>query len=173
MPRPRRRSALAARPRGASPAAPDGSGQGGSPPPPPRPTARALGVKTSASCGSALTRGGERASQNPFEILLEELKLRNLVPHRRQLLANQREKARTESRARPAIQRGRQRLEMTKRQTQRACPTDEAHLQHARLVVAAITRCGSARGRQHPDPFVVANRPRGQAGPLPDMAHGK
>jgi hypothetical protein len=103
-----------------------------------RPTTRSLNFETLATLGAALTRRSKGASQDLFEFVLECFELGDLVPHCGQLLANQREEVRTNGRARPAIQRGRQPPQTAKRQPQRACPTDEAYPLHARLIVLSI-----------------------------------
>jgi hypothetical protein len=99
--------------------------------------ASGLDIQTSAARAALVVRS-QRALQHPFKFPLEQLKLCDPLLHRRELVANQREQARADSRAGLAIQRDDEGFEVAERQPQRACTTDEAHPLHARLTVLSI-----------------------------------
>jgi hypothetical protein len=104
-----------------------------------------------------LTGQSQQAVQHLFKLLLEQSELGALVLHRRELPSDQRQQTGTHGQAWSPIKANNHGFDVTKRQAQRAGPSDEAQPVHAGLVVLSISRCRAARGGQHANFFVVAN----------------
>jgi hypothetical protein len=123
-----------------------------------------------------LTPSGRRQqpAQYLFKLLLQQLELAGLVLHRRELLSNQCQEPRTQ--ARTSLFEGHDEcLDLAEWHPQGARPPDEAQPLYPRLVVLPIPGWRAARGRQHADLLVVANRLRRHAsglGELPDGERG-
>ena len=105
-----------------------------------------------------------------LELLPKPFQLGDLICHGVKLRANQRAKSRAESGVRATVKCAHQCLELLKREPQRAGSTDEPQPLHAGLIVESVARRGAAGSRQHSDLFVIADRFRGYAARLRNLA---
>ena len=122
-----------------------------------------------ASTGPAVR--SPHSLEDLLELLPKPFQLADLKCHGVELRPNQRSKSRTERQVWVTAERTHECLELLKREPQGAGSTDEPQPLHAGLIVQSVARRGAARGRQHPDLFVVANRLRGYTARLGDLAN--
>jgi hypothetical protein len=128
------------------------------------PRVRRTGPRRRRSCNArgGADRGGRADASGRARAIaatLEELELRDLLLDGGELCADQREQSRAHHRPRPAVQHHGQRFEVLQRQPQGASATDEPEPVHSLLRILAVPGRRSARARQHPNVFVVSNRP--------------
>jgi len=133
----------------------------------------ALDLQTPTSFSVLLTGRSQQAVQHLFKLLLQQSELGGLVVHCSELSSDQRQQTRAQGQAWLPIEANNHCFDVTKRQAQRAGPSDEAQLLHAGLIVLSISGCRAARGRQHANLFVVANGLGRHASSLCELTDGE